>query len=167
MKNTVTRDDVEKALWIQSAWQIEEVEVEAIMELVDQYAGSDRPTPAPADPTVKEQSGTCAALADRLDEFARRMQILTEALCSAAPEARPSVVLDIAAIRNENDPRERQCRVCDRFWTLEIHFSRDAKGKSGYKTVCKDCDNVRKRTSRQAKASLKARSERDARGRAA
>lgn len=44
----VTRADVEKALWLQSAWQIEQEDVDRIMEVVDAYAANGQPPPPSA-----------------------------------------------------------------------------------------------------------------------
>lgn len=133
MDNTVTRDDVEKALWLTSAWRIEEHEVEAIMAKVDAYAGRKPPVPEPKAAT-RPPAPRVVALAP-------------------APITAPAV----------DEPDEmRVCRVCGVAKPLTVSFCRDTKGRDGRKMVCTTCDNIRKRESRRAKSSIAARTRREA-----
>lgn len=71
----VTRADVEKALWLQSAWQIEQEDVDRIMEKVDAYArnGEPPPPPPPAPATVLD-----LPLGERKRLLDRENQVATE-----------------------------------------------------------------------------------------
>lgn len=48
-------------------------------------------------------------------------------------------------------PDKRKCRVCDQIKDLETEFYRDSRGRQGRKTLCKTCDETRKRKYNEAR----------------
>lgn len=48
-------------------------------------------------------------------------------------------------------PDKRKCRVCDQIKDLETEFYRDPRGRQGRKTLCKTCDETRKRKYKETK----------------
>lgn len=64
---------------------------------------------------------------------------------------RPPVTVVTAQSLGSVAPDKRKCRACQEIKDLETEFYRDSRGQQGRKTICKACDEKRKREYKKMK----------------
>lgn len=93
------------------AWQ-RSVEASSLRIALDRAAAENAQLRV-APPMVTEQTQTLAALAVKLDEIARRQEILEDELKTAAICAQPANGVTPAAANGQNAPQQRSRKVTD------------------------------------------------------
>lgn len=123
----VTRDDVEKTLWMASGWQADQRYVDTVMAKVDEYAAGASGVGMPSPPDVSHV----------LDQAqAEAAQILSDAYAEAQRVKQSAIV--------EDPNRRRKCSTCGAL-KLPDRFGRDRRSDGGRRKQCRDCDNSTKR----------------------
>lgn len=127
----MTRDDVEKLLWMASGWQADEQFVDAVMAAVDEYVAGMGAAPVQGD-------GEAVLAAARVEA----QRIVDEAKARAWELVQSAVV---------DDPNRRfKCTGCGGLKAFD-RFGRDVRSEGGRRKQCKDCDNKTKRLRYAAK----------------
>jgi hypothetical protein len=181
MSETMTRGDLERLCWHLSGWRLDQRSVDRLLAAIDAYAsgaGLSAEVPSLPEPEPQEAAqapeGVRGASADHvvIDEIPEAVSgpqegaqgvvprlHLTGTLtlvcaCQSQPDTRKAPATARArpkTLATPDDPAARVCRTCmDRQPLSE--FFRDPHGPQGHKSVCRTCDNLRKRTARQQRA---------------
>lgn len=166
MSESVTLADVERQCWHLSGWQVEQRDVDQLLVTVQAYAGVEGASASvvwPVEGGEDAQDAPVAALDPEVDagdaealpapqaavqrvEVVGRLTLVCE--CRTAPRKEPRTPLR-PTLDGAVPETVRECRTCERTHPIS-HFSRDSHGRHGRKSVCRDCENLRKRNSRRA-----------------
>jgi hypothetical protein len=167
MSERVVLADIERACWQLSGWRVDQRSVDRLLTLVSDYARAEggavaaAPLPGleaatetaerPAAHTAQGQTGDAPAEpVTGPQEGVQRLHITgTLTLVVAQPEQRkrPPRARKSA---DETEETERMCVKCRRTLALK-EFGRHTKGRTGWRTSCRECENTRKRDARRAK----------------
>lgn len=160
------REDIERALWRWSEWQADQLRVDALLGLIDQY----KLTADVLDPFLADIMAQAAADADQITAAARREAETMRpppALCPGCEAAVKGAQASHQERANKPDRRrgkrprvpetDRKCRDCGIVKGID-RFNRDVKSRNGRKAQCKQCEagqRAERRTTSRAKAAGK------------
>jgi hypothetical protein len=140
MAGTDGLERLEKLCWHLSGWQVDQCSVDRLMTEIRAYVQTHTPEAS-------------AMLAVRLPEA------LQEPVTAEPSPPDPIVPQESTRGRVRpmvpgGDGPSRTCRTCHGYWALE-EYDRDTKGVGGRKSVCRLCENRRKRERRREQAVLR------------
>lgn len=171
MSGTRTLAPVERRIWRETGWRIEQRAVDRILAEVRAYAADPAEEPCPctreatySDPPPGEtpqrpaQGRTAPPMAEDTTPRAETRQTAAQSPLGRVTNALPARSGSHWTPRPMREAREgeesRTCRTCRQAWAIE-EFSRDTTKSGGRKNVCRTCENTRRRDARRAKTAAR------------